>query len=456
MAESIHDALKDFLLKDLDDEEICFAVWYPAEGKSRYTALVQEIILPEKGDRIRHGNVSALPAYVDRVKEYARERSGGIVMMHTHPFGEGHQGVSEPDLYYEQDVLSREIFGITGLPLVGMTMAGDGTWSARMYPKPFKIQWCSAVRIVGKNLTVHFNPKIKPSPKPNQKQLRTTTVWGDKKQSDIMRLKAGIIGAGSVGSSVGEILVRMGIGNILLMDYDKVKIHNLDRMNNVNTSDVNKRKADVVERNLKNSATNDEFACEKSFSSVVEESGYKEALDCDIIFSCVDRPWPRQVLNHLSYSCLIPVIDGGISFKTEEGKLIHGMYRAQTVGPNRACMVCLGAVDLGQVQADRDGMFDDPGYIQKQEKTSGPTRQSIMPFVFALSGLETIQFAELVTNIGNSGDLGQQPYNYYTGDIIPNHKNCVPGCEYVKKTAFGDTQKPFLDSDKSRLREITV
>lgn len=453
MSESVHKHLKEFLLKDLDDEEICFAVWYPAVGKSRYTALIQEVILPKNGDRLRHGNVSALPKYVDRVKEYARERRGGVVMIHTHPLGKGHQGVSGPDLYYEQDVLSHEIFGITGLPLVGMTLSGDGMWSARMYPKPFKIQWCSAVRIVGKNLTMHFNPKIKPPPKPNPKQVRTTSVWGNIKQADIMRLKVGIVGVGSVGSAVGEILVRMGIGNILLMDYDKVKTHNLDRMNNVSSNDVNKKKTDVVEINLKNSATNDKFVCEKSHHSIVED-GYEEAIDCDVIFSCVDRPWPRQVLNHLSYSCLIPVIDGGITFKTDKGKLIHGMYRAQTVGPERACMVCLGAVDLGQVQMDRDGMFDDPDYVEKQEKINGPTRQNIMPFVFALAGLETIQFSELVTNIGNSGDLGQQPYNYYTGDMIPNHKNCVIGCEYVKKIAFGDTQKPFLDVDKSRLRDI--
>ena len=455
MTESTNKILNDFLLKDLKDEEICFAIWYPTDGKTRFTVLLQEVILPKNGDRVRHGNVSALPQYVDRVKEYARVKGGGVAMIHTHPSGNGFQGVSGPDLHYEQDILSREIFGITGLPLVGVTLAGDGVWSARIYPpKLFKIQWCSAVRIVGKNITIQFNPKIMPAPKPNEKQIRTTSVWGNEKQSDIMRLKVGIIGSGSVGSAVGEILVRMGIGDVLLMDYDIVKIHNLDRMNNVTVEDVGKRKIDVIERNLKKSTTNDKFVCKKSTNSVVENDGYKEALDYDIIFSCVDRPWPRQVLNHISYACLIPVIDGGITFKIEKGKLIHGMYRAQTVGPERACMSCLGAVDLGQVQMDRDGMFDDPEYIKNQEKVNGPSRQNIMPFVFALAGLETIQFSELVTNIGRNGDLGQQSYNYYTGEIIPKHQSCLGGCDYVKKIAFGDTQKPFLDVDKSRLREL--
>jgi hypothetical protein len=454
MTESINKSLQEFLLKDMEDEEICFAIWYPAEGKKRYSILIREIVLPQEGDRKRHGNVSAFPQYVDRVKEIARQKGGGVVMIHTHPFGSGWQGVSGPDLYYEQKILSREIFGITGLPLVGITLAGDGNWSARIYPKPFKIQWCAAVRIVGKNLIIHYNPKLRPPTRSNQKQLRTTSVWGEERQSDIMRMKVGIIGSGSVGSAIGEILARVGVGKILLMDYDKVKLHNLDRMNNTTKGDVGKKKVDVIKKNLIRSATNDDFICDTSDDSVVEEAGYQSALDCDVIFSCVDRPWPRQVLNHLSYSCLIPIIDGGISFDIPKGKLVHGMYRAQTVGPERACMNCLGAYNSGQVQMDRDGIFDDPDYIKKQEEENGPSRQNIMPFVFGLAGLETIQFVELVTNITNKGDLGQQPYDYHTGEILPFHKNCVSGCEYVKITAFGDNQKPFLGIDKSRQREM--
>ena len=443
-----------FLLGDPSEEEICFATWSPCRGKGRTTAIINEVLFPQKGERKRHGNASAMPGYVDRAKEISRSAKKGLAMIHTHPDCRGPQGVSETDLHSERDVLAREVFGVTGLPFVGMTLSGDRVWSARFYPKPYKIRWCPAVRIVGRNLAAHFNPRVRPSPKPDSELERTTSIWGKDKQAELMGLTVGIVGAGSVGAAVGEILARMGAGRILLMDYDRVKPHNLDRLVGVCAEDVGERKADVVARNLKRSATSGDFECGVSYNSIVEKGGLEEAKDCDVLFSCVDRPWPRQVLNHLSYSCLIPVVDGGVSFRVLDGKLAHGTYRAQTVGPERACMECLGALDPGQVQQDRQGMFDDPEYITKQERaTKTKTRQNVMPFVFSLAGLETVQFIELVTNLGKCGDLGQQQYNYVSGDLTPARKKCADGCGRLKAVGLGDSSLPYTGRDVSKERE---
>jgi hypothetical protein len=461
MSSDLGKALRDFLLGDPKDEEICFASWYPAVGKQRFTALLHSSIFPRKGERTRHGNVSALPPYVDRAKEFARNKGAGLAIIHTHPLGIGWQGLSEPDRFYERDVLSREVFGVTGYPLVGMTLAGDGTWSARIYERvPRKtpvLKWCSAVRLVGKNLTLHFNECLRPPVEPGETLMRTTSVWGPKLQSDIMRLRVGVIGAGSVGSVVTEILARIGVGEIYLMDYDSVKNHNLDRLLYATRSDVGKSKAKLVQKNAKKSATNPDFKCHAfPRQSIVEEEGFEIAKDCDVLFSCVDRPWPRQVLNHMSYSSLIPVVDGGVSFKTNNFWLVHGMFRAQTVGPGRACLNCLRAYDSGEIQMDREGRFNDPSYIEELRRQGAePSRQNIMPFSMGLASLETIQFVELVTNIGRHGDLGQQPYDYYTGELRPRFCSCVDGCEYVTLIAKGDTKKPFLAHDISKDRDST-
>jgi hypothetical protein len=459
MTEDLEASLRGFLLHDPSEEDICFAIWFPSAGKNRFTAILYESILPESGDRERHGNVSAFPGFVDRAKEIAREAKGGLAIIHTHPSGSGWQGLSHPDEYYEKEVLAREVFGVTGFPLVGLTLAGDGGWSARIYEKlqgkrP-TLQWCKAIRIVGKNLTVQLNNHDLPIHNLGESLIRTTSVWGPYVQSSLMRLRVGVIGAGSVGSLVIEILARLGVGEIVIMDFDKIRKHNLDRLLHATIKDVGKSKARLARTYARKSATNPNFDCVAYTTySIVEKEGYVAAKDCDVLFSCVDRPWPRQVLNHLAYSCLIPVVDGGVSFKTKDFRLIHGMFRAQTVGPSRPCLNCLGAYDAGEVQMDREGAFDDPVYIEEVRKIGAePSRQNIMPFSVGLSSLETIQFVELITNIGRTGDLGQQPYDCYTGEILPIHTHCKPNCEFSGMVAKGDALAPYLSRDISKNRE---
>ena len=129
--------------RDLLQEDLCFALWRPSTGQSRQTALVQEIIPPKKNERSLHGNAAFEPAYVGRAMRIAIQKKAGLAFMHSHP-APGWQDMSLADIEAERDVLAYPA-GATGLPLVGLTMGTDGSWSARFWERDggqMRRTWC--------------------------------------------------------------------------------------------------------------------------------------------------------------------------------------------------------------------------------------------------------------------------------------------------------------------------
>src|SRR5436309_15812517 len=79
-------------------EDLCFALWRPSQGRDRLTALVSEPILPREGERRVRGNVSFEPRYYERALGLALEHDAGLAFLHAHPSGIGWQGMSSDDV----------------------------------------------------------------------------------------------------------------------------------------------------------------------------------------------------------------------------------------------------------------------------------------------------------------------------------------------------------------------
>lgn len=459
--EGLEYALREQFLKHGAQEDGGFGLWAPVYGKNRTTALVVEWVSPRDSDVEYHGNITLSSAYYERVRELARERGLGILIAHSHPGVEGWPVPSSADVRNELNHLARGVLDLTGLPLVGLILAGNGIWGARFYvegPKG-KLHRAEAisVRSVGRFLRANFNPATRPPPKPTLSQTRTRTFWGDVRQADLARLRVGIVGFGSVGSIVAEQLARIGVGELVVIEFDTVEEHNLDRLIHATASDARRRikKLELAKKWIPRASTAASFHLDAVDGSIVEPESYRRGLDCDVLFSCVDMNWPRQVLNHLSYTCAVPVVDGGVSIRVRrDGSIQHAVARTQTVGPGRACLSCLGMYDAGRVQMERDGTLVDPEYIERlgdsERLAIEQERQNVIPFAVILAGLEVSQFIELVTGMADRGDLGRQQYDYLTGEITIDHSVCLPECEYIRMAGEGSRKLPVLGSDPQR------
>ena len=138
--------------------------------------------------------------------------------------------------------------------------------------------------------------------------LKNVGTFGQKK---IINSKVLIIGAGGLGCPVADLLARSGVGEIGIMDYDKVSLSNIHRQTLYTAKDVNKFKVDVVKKrlNLINKSikinTYNRKASEKNLINIINKY--------DIIVDGSDNFKTKFLLNKYSLKFKKILIVGAIS-----------------------------------------------------------------------------------------------------------------------------------------------
>lgn len=430
-----------------EQENLCFGFWRRSTGARRTTAIVAGVILPEQDEVRLHGNVSFLPGYLGRAVRVAQRHNAGLAFLHSHP-SPGWQDLSPPDVVAERDVISNAARA-TGFPLVGLTVGSDGVWSARFWTRrtrSFRREWCRSVRVVGRDrYRVFFNDRsARPAPRRNILR-RTFDSWGERNQRDIARLRVGVVGLGSVGSVVAESLARVGVSDLVFIDPDRVEEHNLDRLLNTTESDLGRPKVAVARRAARRHATARAVRITVHALPVQDETAYLEALDCDFLFSCVDRPVARDVLNHLAIAHLIPVVDGGVAVEVDPktSNLRSAHWKAHLVTPHHRCLRCAGQYDSGMVVTELNGSLDDPAYIANLPPERRPHNENVFPFSLSVAGLEVNAMLRYLIADDWWPRVAEQDYQFVTGRISLSENECRPHCSFRARAALGDSALPL-------------
>jgi len=387
-------------------EQVRLFYWRPSIGKDRYTAIVDPAIpLPLESEMIETGNVSFTDSYLRRVLAAAPEGSG-IGIVHNH-FGPGWQGLSHDDARTEGEYLAPVASAARKLPLLGMTIAGDWTLSARFWRTEQNktiLQDIDQIRVVGKQFLIFRRPNSSLRLTNTDNRIATLSVWGEEKQALLESLRIGIVGLGSVGSMVAEGLARMGVRNFVLIDHDRLERRNLDRTVGTFCIDafLHRPKVSIAKRTVRQVATSKRPRIKCFITKLQDEHSLRALQDCDFVFSCVDRHLPRYMLNFLAYSHLIPVIDGGIHIGLpSKGKpSLDISWRTHLAAPGRPCLQCIGAYEYSKVGLERDGLIDDPHYINAapEIKQEYDARENVFCFSMRCAAHEIIHFLGYALN----------------------------------------------------------
>ena len=142
------------------------------------------------------------------------------------------------------------------------------------------------------DLSNNINPEI------YQNKLKESTVL--------------IVGLGGIGSTVSEILTRLGVGNLILLDFDIVEDSNLTRQSSFCKKHIGKPKIEIVSQYLNSICDVNITTINKKIQTKSDLETIYSSYNFDLSICCADTPYLDidYWFDDLAHEYKIPLIVG--------------------------------------------------------------------------------------------------------------------------------------------------
>jgi len=115
------------------------------------------------------------------------------------------------------------------------------------------------------------------------RNMRTFSL-GD--QATLLKARAGVVGLGGLGGTVTEILARMGVGRLTLIDGDRFEDSNLNRQLFSSIAHLGSAKAEIARQRVGQINPSIDVTTHSRF---LDPKDARELLDgCDVVVDCLD------------------------------------------------------------------------------------------------------------------------------------------------------------------------
>ncbi len=122
--------------------------------------------------------------------------------------------------------------------------------------------------------------------------------------------KITVIGCGGIGGQTIEMLARMGVGELILVDEDSFDISNLNRQNFATLTDVGIAKSEVAKEKVR---LINPYVKVTSFNEHVDEKNIDKIVsNSDIVIDALDNVLTRVIASRKANEKKIPFIHGAI------------------------------------------------------------------------------------------------------------------------------------------------
>ncbi|MGE5341250.1 MAG: ThiF family adenylyltransferase [Candidatus Omnitrophota bacterium] len=234
-----------------------------------------------------------------------------------------------------------------------------------------------------------------------------------------------VVGAGALGNEVLKNLALLGVGNILVIDMDKIEDHNLTRSILFRGEDIGAYKSETAARRVKEI---DPSVNIHAFTGTIQDTfGLGVYRAVDVVFGCLDNIQARIDVNRNCLQTGALYIDGGLRGIDGDVKIFGP--------PFDVCFDCIVTPQLRDEAWKRYSCLKLK--TRDNQEPTGPTSPTISSIIAGLQvqmGIKYIHNAQIPLNtrnsiFGNIDDFSQSQLSRHNQcpthalyDMIPQDK----------------------------------
>jgi hypothetical protein len=441
------ETLQNTVYRQGSHEYIAFGLVSHAILGGHDTLLLRRVLpLPESEYRkdTRHGATWGGVAMIPIIEE-AMTEGLGIVIFHAHPHS-GPPTLSDDDCESADRLLPMFRQRVPRRPHGSIVLSRTHASGIILMPGKPQLWTAIAVRWYGAaicNWPLADNSVTELADPIFQRQA---LVVGGPGQEILRRARVAVVGLGGGGSHVVQQLAHLGIGEIIVIDPDRVEATNRHRLVGLTRLDVwlKRRKVDVMYRLIQRIGNGSR--CRRIAQKVPEPGAVEAIKHADIIVGCLDNLHARLDLQDLSWRFLIPYIDIGVSIRpvedaTESAPRVSIGGNVITLIPGGFCLWCCGFLSDEKLALERNGpnrsyFQNRKGEAQVVSFNGAVASQAVNEVLQLLTGFARtgIRFAD----VGYSQDLTEQrgfkKFNGTTGTLEEWGGSRRASCSHCTKT----------------------
>lgn len=317
-------------------------------GERRKKWLARDIVPVPHAHCTRQRDFITWPGeYVEAAIDRAAPLGDAVIAVHSHPGGLFAFSGADDD---SDGVLMSALRHGTDRMAGSAIMLPSGAMRARVYEDDRTAVPFDLVMTAGPDIRSWWNELATVAG-----PLPPAMAFTSDMRATLARFSICVIGVSGTGSIVAEQLARLGVGEIILIDFDKLEERNLNRILNSSLDDIDAYKvemfADAIRRYRRDC---DVVPIPRS---VATREAILAASEADFLFSCVDTAEGRHIADRIGAYFAMPLFDVGVAIPTERApggncRIAEVYGRVDYVYPGGSSLMDRGVYDAALLEAE--------------------------------------------------------------------------------------------------------